>query len=87
MSIPATTREDEIADAIARTRGQLLAGLAAASHRLQGAADTLADLRGNTIYDLEFIDGRDLATFIDDSIRLARAGYAVVHTVIDKETP
>jgi hypothetical protein len=44
----------------------------------------------NSIYDVEFVDGRDgrdVATLLDDSIRYARAGYAVVHTVIDKETP
>ena len=32
-------------------------------------------------------DGRDVVTFIDDSIRLGRAAYAVMHAVIDKETP
>jgi hypothetical protein len=39
---------------------------------------------------IEFVDGRDVgdvATFLDDSIRYARAAYAVVHTVIDQETP
>ena len=50
----------------------------------------LAQLRSNTIYDVEFVDGRDggdVATFLDDSVRYARAAYAIVHTVIDKEAP
>ena len=54
------------------------------------AARTLEQLRSNTIYDVEFVDGRDgrdVATFLDDSIRNTRAAYAVVHTVIDQETP
>ena len=32
-------------------------------------------------------DGRDIATFIDDSIRLGRAAYAVMHAIIDKQIP
>ena len=63
---------------------------AAAVKALQNAARTLEQLRSNTIYDVEFVDGRDgrdVATFLDDSIRNTRAAYAVVHTVIDQETP
>ena len=62
----------------------------AAVKALQNAARTLEQLRSNTIYDVEFVDGRDgrdVATFLDDSIRNTRAAYAVVHTVIDQETP
>ena len=54
------------------------------------AASSLEQLRSNTIYDVEFVDGRDgryVATFLDESIRNTRAAYAVVHTVIDQETP
>ena len=75
---------------IGETRSDLLAHIAAAVKALQDAARTLEQLRGNTIYDVEFVDGRDgrdVATFLDDSIRNTRAAYAVVHTVIDQETP
>lgn len=50
----------------------------------------MAQLRSNSVYDVEFVegrDGRDVATFLDESIRHTRAAYAVVHTVIDQETP
>jgi hypothetical protein len=75
---------------IGETRSYLLEHMAASVKTLQRAAATLDQLRSNTIYDVEFVDGRDgrdVATFLDDSIRYARAAYAVVHTVIDKEAP
>lgn len=75
---------------IAETRSHLLNHLAEAVKALQKAASSLEHLRSNTVYDVEFADGRDgrdVATFLDDSIRQTRAAYAVVHTVIDKETP
>jgi len=75
---------------ITQTRGHLLNHLADAVKALQKAAGSLQQLRSNTVYDAEFVDGRDgrdVATFLDDSIRQTRAAYAVVHTVIDQETP
>lgn len=75
---------------IAETRSQLLTHLTDAVKALQKASSSLAQLRSNSVYDVEFTDGRDgrdVATFLDDSIRQTRAAYAVVHTVIDKETP
>jgi hypothetical protein len=75
---------------IAETRSQLLTHLSHAVKALQKAATSLEQLRSNAIYDVEFADGRDgrdVATFLDDSIRHTRAAYAVVHTVIDQETP
>ena len=72
------------------TRSDLLEHMAAGVKALQRAAAALAQLRSNTIYDVEFVDGRDggdVATFLDDSVRYARAAYAIVHTVIDKEAP
>jgi len=72
------------------TRSQLLEHMAAGIRALQRAAETLNRLRSNTIYDVEFVDGRDggdIARFLDDSIRCARASYAVVHTVVDQEAP
>ena len=65
------------------TRSQLLEHMAAGIQALQRAAATFEQLRSNAIYDVEFVegrDGRDVATFLDDSIRQARAAYAVVHT-------
>ena len=75
---------------IGETRSHLLAHLSAAVKALQKAASSLEQLRSNTIYDVEFVDGRDgrdVATFLDESIRNTRAAYAVVHTVIDQQTP
>ncbi len=75
---------------ISDTRSQLLEHIAAGIRALQRAPDTLNRLRSNTIYDVEFVDGRDggdVVRFLDDSIRCARASYAVVHTVIDQEAP
>jgi len=75
---------------IGETRNDLLEHMATGIQALQRAAATLDQLRSNTIHDVEFVNGRDggdVATFLDDSIRYARAGYAVVHTVIDKEAP
>ncbi len=75
---------------IGETRSHLLAHISAAVKALQHATHTLEQLRSNSVYDVEFADGRDgrdVATFLDDSIRNTRAAYAVVHTVIDQETP
>jgi hypothetical protein len=82
--------ELEYLERIGATRSDLLEHMAAGVKALQRATETLAQLRGNTIYDVEFVDGRDgrdVASFLDDSVRYARAAYAVVHTVIDKEAP
>lgn len=75
---------------VGETRAQLLAHIAAGVQSLQSAADTLTRLCSNTICDVDFIDGRDgrdVAAFLDETIRNARATYAVVHAVIDKEAP
>jgi pyruvate dehydrogenase complex dehydrogenase (E1) component len=91
---PAETREwlenlDHL-ERIGETRSQSLEHMAAGIQALQRATATFEQLRSTAIYDVELVegrDGRDVATFLDDSIRHARAAYAVVHTVIDKETP
>ena len=87
-SLPAA--HDDHAEMISQVRGQLLADLAAGTQAMERAATGIAQLRSDAIHDVELVDGRDgrdLATFIDDSIRLGRAAYAVMHAVIDKETP
>jgi hypothetical protein len=51
---------------------------------------TLERLRSGGVYDVEVgdsRDGRDFASFIDESIRCARDAYAVIHMIIEKETP
>ena len=81
---------DEHDEMISRARGQLLEDLAQGLHALERAAAGVAQLRTCPLRDVELVDGRDgrdLATFIDDSIRLGRAAYAVMHAIIDKETP
>ena len=75
---------------IGEARSHLLTHLSDAVKALQKAESSLEQLRSNAVYDVEFVDGRDgrdVATFLDDSIRNIRAAYAVVHTVIDQETP
>ena len=81
---------DEHTEMISQARGQVLTELAAGLKALQRAAAGVAELRSNAVHDIELVDGRDgrdLATFIDDSIRFGRAAYAVMHAIIDKETP
>ena len=81
---------DEHAEMISAARGEVLAELAAGLQALERAGAGIAELRSNAVHDVELVegrDGRDLATFIDDSIRLGRAAYAVMHAIIDKETP
>jgi len=84
------TGYDEHTERISQARGQVLTELAAGLKALQRAAAGVAELRSNAVHDIELVDGRDgrdLATFIDDSIRFGRAAYAVMHAIIDKETP
>lgn len=78
---------------IGETRAQLLAHIAAGIESLRSAADTLDRLCSNTVYDADFIDGRDgrdgrdVAAILDETIRNARATYALVHAVIDHGVP
>ena len=81
---------DDHTEMISQARGQVLTELAAGLKALQRAAAGVAELRSNAVHDVDLVDGRDgrdLATFIDDSIRFGRAAYAVMHAIIDKETP
>ena len=81
---------DERTEMISQACGQVLTELAAGLKALQRTGAGVAELRGGALDDLELVqgrDGRDVATFIDDSIRLGRTAYAVMHAIIDKETP
>ncbi|BBZ15350.1 hypothetical protein [Mycobacterium branderi] len=80
--------DDYLAELLGQARSELLADLAAGISAMQRAAATLEHLRSNHLHDIELIegrDGRDVASFLDDSVRFGRAAYAVVHMVIDKE--
>ena len=82
--------DDDHTEMISQARGQVLTELAAGLKALARAGAGVAELRGGALDDVELVqgrDGRDVATFIDDSIRLGRAAYAVMHAVIDNETP
>jgi hypothetical protein len=84
------TGYDEHAEMISQARGQLLADLAEGLQALERAGAGVAQLRSSALHDVELVegrDGRDLATLVDDSIRLGRAAYAVMHAIIDKEIP
>ena len=72
---------------LAHVRSQTLTELARAIRLLEEAAAHVDALRG---VDIEFIggrDGRDVATHIDDAIRSARAGHAVIGMIVQKEAP
>jgi hypothetical protein len=87
--LPTAADFDEHAEQIGRTRDQLLTEIANGIASFQRAAEQLTQLRG-PVDDPEFVegrDGRDVAKFLDDNIRIGRAAYAVVHTIIDKEIP
>ncbi len=81
---------DEHAEKISKARAQVLADLAAGLAAVERAAAGVTELRSSALHDTELVDGRDgrdVATFLDDSIRLGRAAYAVLHAIIDQELP
>ncbi|MCV7200835.1 hypothetical protein H7J71_02260 [Mycolicibacterium peregrinum] len=87
--LPTASAYDEHTEQIGHTRDQLLTEIADGISSFQRAYEQLAQLRG-PVEDAEFVDGRDgrdVARFLDDGIRIGRAAYAVVHTIIDKEIP
>ncbi|OBB86789.1 hypothetical protein [Mycolicibacterium peregrinum] len=87
--LPTLADYDEHAELVGRTRAKLLTEIAAGISSFQLACQQLAQLRG-PVEDPDFLegrDGRDVAQFLDDGIRIGRAAYAVVHTIIDKEIP
>ena len=77
---------DEHTEMISQARGQVLTDLAAGLKALQRAGAGVAELRGGALDDelVQGRDGRDVATFIDDSIRLGRAAYALMHAIIEE---
>lgn len=73
-----------------QVRVQMLTHLSAGINATQRAAVTLERLRSGDVYDIEVVDsrdGRDIASLVDESIRCARAAYAVIHMIIEKEKP
>lgn len=76
--------EDLHAERIQHTRDQMLAELARGVDALQDAASHLHRLRA-LLNDIDFAhsrDGRDVAAFIDEAVRCARASYAVAAATI-----
>lgn len=87
--LPTVADFDEQTEQVGRIRDQLLTEIAAGISSFQRASEQLAQLRG-PVEDSDFVegrDGRDVSRFLDDGIRIGRAVYAVVHTIIDKEIP
>jgi len=77
-------------DEVAGRRAALLAHLTYGLRTISHAAELLDDLRGGAAEDVELVDGRDgrdVAAHLDASVRSARAAYAVLHCVFEKESP
>lgn len=54
---------------------------------LDRAAKSVAVLRSNQIYDVEFAEGTagsDIASFITDSLRNTRAAYTIAHDISER---
>lgn len=54
---------------------------------LDQASSALGELTSDHVYDVEFAeghDGADVAKFLDDSLRLTRAAYAIAHAVTSR---
>ena len=82
--------DEDLTEQRDQARAQLLTDLSAGINATERAAVTLERLRSGRVYDVEVVDtrdGRDIASFIDESIRCARAAYAVVPMIIEKEKP
>ena len=76
-------------DAVTAKRAELLTHLTYGI-RVEHAAELLDDLRSGAAEDVELVDGhdgRDCAAHLDAAVRTARAAYAVLHIVFEKERP
>lgn len=77
-------------DAVTAKRAELLIHLTYGIRVMEHAAELLDDLRSGAAEDVELVDGRDgrdCAAHLDAAIRTARAAYAVLHVVFEKERP
>lgn len=77
-------------DAVADKRAELISHLTYAIRVLQHSSDLVTELRGSDTGDVELIegrDGRDVTAHLEASVRTARAAFAVLHCVFEKETP
>ena len=75
---------DENARDIDTYRGELTATLNEALSALHRAAQAATTLASNEVYDIEIAEGpagTDLAAFLADSARYARAAYSIVHHI------
>jgi hypothetical protein len=84
----ATTADiyDDNARDIEMHRGELIAALNEAMGALNRATQGAAALMSNQVYDVELTEspaGADLAAFLADSARTARAAYSIVHHIAE----
>ena len=73
-------------DAVITTRTELLTHLTYAIRVLQHTCDLVEELRDDPDL-VEGRDGHDVAAHLQASVRTARAAYAVLHCVFEKQTP
>ncbi|ORW06385.1 hypothetical protein [Mycobacterium kyorinense] len=84
--MPDTAQPTDNELAIDNHRGELICAISGAINALTRASGSLAALMSNRLYDIEFTEGTtgaDLAAFLDDSLRFARAAYLLTQEVID----
>jgi hypothetical protein len=84
MTDTAQPTDNELA--IDNHRGELICSISGAINALTRASGSLAALMSNQVYDIEFTEGTtggDLAAFLDDSSRFARAAYLLTQEVVD----
>ncbi|MCW1959847.1 MAG: hypothetical protein KIH64_015140 [Mycobacterium sp.] len=77
-------------DELTAKRSELLTHLTYGIRVMEHAAELLDDLRSGAAEDVELVegrDGRDCAAHLDAAVRTARAAYAVLHVVFEKERP
>lgn len=77
---------DDNARDIAMHRGELIAALNEAMADLNRAGRAATALMSNEVYDVELTEGpagADLAAFLADSARCARAAYSIIHHIAD----
>ncbi|MBY0290897.1 MAG: hypothetical protein K2X52_27715 [Mycobacteriaceae bacterium] len=77
---------DDNARDIETHRGELIAALNEAMGALNCAHHAASALTSNQVYDVELAEGSaggDLAAFLADSARAARAAYSIVHHIAE----
>ncbi len=84
--ITATDIYDDNARDIETHRGELIAALNDAMGALNRAHHAASTLTSNQVYDIELTEGPagdDLAAFLAERARAARAAYSIVHHIAE----